>query len=96
LNKKVNFSLEEHFEEHEIFKQIQILGNISTYEMYQTFNMGLGFCIVANRKEEDKILAELKSVVEAKVIGRVYKGKRLSIPSLSIHYSLSEHSCQIR
>jgi phosphoribosylformylglycinamidine cyclo-ligase len=84
INKNVNFCMESLFEPHEIFKQIQNLGNITNYEMYQTFNMGLGFCIVSSRKESDKILAELKGK-GAKVIGRVDRGKGVSIPSLRLY-----------
>lgn len=34
-----------------IFKLIQKLGNISSSEMYKTFNMGVGFCIIAPESE---------------------------------------------
>ncbi|WP_455364973.1 phosphoribosylformylglycinamidine cyclo-ligase, partial [[Eubacterium] cellulosolvens] len=39
-----------------IFRLIQRLGNISDYEMYRTFNMGIGFCIIAPEVEQEKIL----------------------------------------
>lgn len=86
INSNVNFRLEEIFEPHPVFATLQELGNVENKEMYQTFNMGLGFCIIADKKAADNILAELKSVAEAKLIGRVHRGKGVSIPSLGLHY----------
>jgi phosphoribosylformylglycinamidine cyclo-ligase len=42
-------------EPQKIFKLIQKMGNVSNKEMYKTFNMGIGFCIIAPEKEESKI-----------------------------------------
>jgi phosphoribosylformylglycinamidine cyclo-ligase len=33
-----------------IMKKIQEIGNVSDDEMYRTFNMGVGFCIIADKK----------------------------------------------
>ena len=45
--------------------------------MYRTFNMGIGFCIIADESEEDKI-ARICEKHKTRVfrIGRVKKGKR--------------------
>ncbi|NHJ48342.1 MAG: phosphoribosylformylglycinamidine cyclo-ligase [Asgard group archaeon] len=43
-----------------IFNLIQKLGNISNYEMYKTFNMGIGFCIIAPESENEKIISICK------------------------------------
>lgn len=39
-----------------IFKQIQIDGDIDSKEMYRTFNMGIGFCIVAPKASANDII----------------------------------------
>jgi phosphoribosylformylglycinamidine cyclo-ligase len=39
-----------------VFKEIQRLGNVSEKEMYRTFNMGIGFCIVIEEEEADKTI----------------------------------------
>jgi len=44
--------------EMEVFKKIQEYGGISDEEMYKTFNMGVGFCVVASRENANKILSE--------------------------------------
>lgn len=47
-----------------IFKDIQSITNISEYELYRTFNMGIGFCIIAdesNYPEIKKICQKFKT-----------------------------------
>jgi phosphoribosylformylglycinamidine cyclo-ligase len=38
-----------------IFKQMEIDGPVSLNEMYKTFNMGIGFCIIAPKESSDPI-----------------------------------------
>jgi len=54
-----------------IFNKIQDLGNIETREMYQTFNMGMGYTIVASPEEAEAIVSEHKNT---KIVGFVEKG----------------------
>ena len=54
-NKKLGIKLDSFPEPPAIFKLIQKIGNISNYEMYKTFNMGIGFCIFAPNSEYEKI-----------------------------------------
>ena len=48
-----------------IFKQIQVDGNIDSKEMYRTFNMGLGFCVVAPKAGTMILLVFLKRIRSA-------------------------------
>ena len=43
---------------------IQYLGNIKEEEMYNTFNMGIGFVIIVDKDEKDNIINELKEMKE--------------------------------
>ncbi|MDR0778398.1 MAG: phosphoribosylformylglycinamidine cyclo-ligase [Methanomassiliicoccaceae archaeon] len=54
-----------------IFDKMQELGNIETREMYQTFNMGMGYTIVAPPDEAEAIVSENRN---AKIVGFVEKG----------------------
>ncbi|NLK72958.1 MAG: phosphoribosylformylglycinamidine cyclo-ligase, partial [Clostridiales bacterium] len=56
----------------DIFKYIQKQGNIETDEMFSTFNMGIGLIMATAENEADKIL---NNVQDARVIGKVVKGK---------------------
>lgn len=58
-----------------VFKLMQKLGNVSTHEMYSSFNMGIGFMMVVSKDDVEKTLEILKANGEdAKVIGQVVKG----------------------
>jgi len=53
---KFGFYLDKIPEEDVIFKKIQELGDIPDREMYRTFNMGIGFCVIVNENDAEKIL----------------------------------------
>lgn len=56
LNKKIRFNLSNLRNPEGIFRQIQIDGKIDTKEMYTTFNMGVGFCLILPKKYVDKTI----------------------------------------
>ncbi len=59
-----------------IFKQIQIDGNIESKEMYRTFNMGVGFCVVASKVSTDDIISVFeKHKMRCEAVGKIEKGK---------------------
>lgn len=58
-----------------IFHLLQSVGNIPEHDMYNTFNMGVGMCIVVSREEADKAAALLREAGETVyVIGQVEQG----------------------
>jgi phosphoribosylformylglycinamidine cyclo-ligase len=59
-----------------IFKQIQVDGNIENKEMYRTFNMGIGFCVVASKASIDDIISVFeKHKMRCEAVGKIEKGK---------------------
>jgi len=66
-----------------IFKAVQEIGGISDREMYKTFNMGIGFCVVCPPRSRGDVLETLTDHgCEPEVIGRVVreKGVRIRTP----------------
>jgi phosphoribosylformylglycinamidine cyclo-ligase len=58
-----------------IFDLIQKIGNIPEHDMYNTFNMGIGMCVVVPAEEAEKALSQLTSTGEkAYIIGKVEAG----------------------
>ncbi|HYY51041.1 MAG TPA: phosphoribosylformylglycinamidine cyclo-ligase [Nitrososphaeraceae archaeon] len=57
LNTNVDYKLDNLPDSHGIFKQIQADGHIETKEMYRTFNMGVGFCIILQRRYVDPVIS---------------------------------------
>ena len=60
-----------------IFKLIQERGNIPERDMYNTFNMGIGMCIIVSENDVEKSLNILKTEgEEAYLIGEVQEGNK--------------------
>ena len=75
LNKNVNFVLDNLPQQGGIFKLIQEAGKISSKEMYSTFNMGIGFCIIVSKSKVDKLMQMLnKYKLKCQEIGYITKG----------------------
>lgn len=81
LNSKVNYYLDNLPQHENIFSLIQQAGKISINEMYSTFNMGIGFCIIVSKSGLDNVEKILvKNEVKYHQIGYVAKGNgRVSI-----------------
>ncbi|RIM18434.1 phosphoribosylformylglycinamidine cyclo-ligase, partial [Staphylococcus cohnii] len=58
-----------------IFDWLQAQGEISTEEMYNVFNMGVGFTLIVDKENEAAVLNILKQQqVKAYQIGEIVKG----------------------
>jgi len=56
-----------------IFSILQDLGNVDKAEMFKTFNMGIGFCLVMEKEEATRLIDQEDATL--KVIGKVTSGK---------------------
>ncbi len=75
LNGKVRYTLESLPPATGIFRQIQVDGVIDIEEMYRTFNMGVGFCVIAPKAAADDIVSVFgKYKMRCKQIGMIEKG----------------------
>ncbi len=58
-----------------IFKEMQKRGNVDDYEMYRTFNMGIGMVVIMNEKNVATAQSVLKKFkIKSWVIGNVTSG----------------------
>jgi phosphoribosylformylglycinamidine cyclo-ligase len=74
LNSNVDYILDNLPPVNGIFKQIMVDGNTDILEMYRTFNMGIGFCIVASKEKADEIATFITSCdikMKCQVIGKI-------------------------
>ena len=47
-------------------------GNIDITEMYNTFNMGIGFCVIASKDEAENIMNSIKEdKLKCQIIGKI-------------------------
>jgi phosphoribosylformylglycinamidine cyclo-ligase len=84
----VSYELDALPEPQEIFALIASAGQIDAATMYATFNMGIGFCIVVGKSEQQAALDALKGAGEDPVrIGWVTAraGRSVSIPALGLY-----------
>lgn len=56
-----------------VFSLIQREGNISDEDMFNTFNMGVGMCVIISGEDEQKALTLLEDC-EAYILGQIIKG----------------------
>ncbi len=70
------------------FRWLQGLGSVSETEMFQTFNMGVGFAVVARPRRLDRILRQLAraGAPDAVPIGHVERGAGVSVPEFGLRY----------
>jgi phosphoribosylformylglycinamidine cyclo-ligase len=61
VDAKVGFEIDRLFEPHPIFPLIQRHANVADYEMFEVFNMGIGFCYVVHPDDEALTISILKS-----------------------------------
>ena len=88
LNDKVKFVIDTPFQPLPIFNFIQKYGNIEHKEMYQTFNMGMGFSIIVTKNDIDKAIKSLKKYSKSNIsiVGKVTDGKGVEFPNLNLKY----------
>jgi phosphoribosylformylglycinamidine cyclo-ligase len=88
LNQNVQYVISDPFEPLSIFTFLQSYGNIDDKEMYQTFNMGMGFAVVIEETDVDTTLQTIEkySHVTAKIVGRIKKGSGVEVPRLGLRF----------
>ncbi|MBW9220591.1 phosphoribosylformylglycinamidine cyclo-ligase [Methanothermococcus sp. SCGC AD-155-N22] len=74
LKKDVVYLIDNLPEPHPVFKEIQKIGNVPDEEMFRTFNMGIGFCVIVDKKDSEKVIGIAEKYnIPAYVIGRIVK-----------------------
>jgi phosphoribosylformylglycinamidine cyclo-ligase len=76
LNAKVKYDLNGLPAPTGIFRQTQLDGEIDSKEMYRTFNMGVGFCVIAPKASADDIIGVFaKYKMHCVPVGMIEKGR---------------------
>ena len=86
LKPKVQFRITDPIEPPLMFRELQALGGIEDREMYQTFNMGMGFAIVVSESAAADVIRALRPGVRAKVVGDVAKGRGVTLEPLGLSW----------
>jgi phosphoribosylformylglycinamidine cyclo-ligase len=88
LKENVKYVIEDHLEPQKIFTFLQDYGNIDDREMYQIFNMGMGFVVVVAPEDAAETIGILQKYSDAaiKLVGTVKKGTGVEVPPLGLTY----------
>ena len=88
LKEKVKYSIDDPLDPQPIYTFLQEYGNIDDYEMYQIFNMGMGFAIIVAHEDMEETIKILQTHSDANVkqIGSVKKGTGVELPHLKLRY----------
>jgi len=85
LKKDVGFVIDEPMRPNPVFKALQDLGDVADEEMYQIFNMGMGYSIVVPEDEASAVVREAGR--GAKVVGQAVKKTGVRVPELGLEYT---------
>ena len=69
-----------------IFDALQGWGNVEDLEMWQTFNMGIGFFVAVSPEAVDEALEVLGRHHDCRVVGRVEEGSGVTLETHGIEY----------
>jgi phosphoribosylformylglycinamidine cyclo-ligase len=85
LKKGIGFDIYDPMEPQSIFKVMQELGSVTDQEMYQIFNMGMGYCMVV----PDRIAEEVAKGAGkgAKVVGHAVSMEGIRVPGFGLNYA---------
>jgi len=88
LKKNVKYVIDDPIMPHPIFDFLQKNGDVDDKEMYQTFNMGMGFSVIVDKNDVDEAVKILKkfSNSEIKIVGKVKKGSGVELPKFNLKY----------
>jgi phosphoribosylformylglycinamidine cyclo-ligase len=87
LKGNVEFRISTPIEPPPVFQALQRLGGIDDREMYQTFNMGMGFAIVCPKPAAANVMRALRPEIHAGIVGEVRKGKGITLPSRDLAWT---------
>jgi phosphoribosylformylglycinamidine cyclo-ligase len=72
-----------------LFRWLQELGPVAEEEMFQTFNMGIGFAIVVRSGRQAHVERRLAraGVRDSRVLGRVTRGTGVELPGFGVRFA---------
>ncbi|MCK5772271.1 MAG: phosphoribosylformylglycinamidine cyclo-ligase [Thermoplasmata archaeon] len=85
MNEGWGYRIREPLDVSPVFKMLQVLGSVADLEMYQTFNMGMGFSIVVEAEHAEKAI-EILRPAGGRIVGIVTEGRGVGIDGISIEF----------
>ncbi len=88
LHQNIQFVIDNPLPPQPVFSFLQQQGNVDDKEMYQTFNMGMGFAIIVAEDQLDLSIQTLQKHSKSKIqhVGYIQKGKGVVHQPLQLNY----------
>jgi phosphoribosylformylglycinamidine cyclo-ligase len=86
LNARVRFVVTDPLAPQPVFQELQILGGVEDREMYETFNMGMGFAIVCPEPSAKDVVRALGPGAGARIVGHVERGRGVSLEPFGLSW----------
>ncbi len=84
--KDMKYVIDEPIEPHNVFKKLMEMGDLTYQQMFEIFNMGLGFAVVIDEESRLDFINTLRNRVPFKEIGHVEDGTGISVPKYSVEF----------
>lgn len=85
--KDMKYVLSDPIEPQNVFNQLGELGGLTPSQMYEVFNMGMGYVVVIDPDSRIDFINSLRSRVQFKEIGHVENGSGIEIPKMDVSFS---------
>ncbi|WP_298278015.1 phosphoribosylformylglycinamidine cyclo-ligase [Ferroplasma sp.] len=82
--KDMKYVIDSPFEPENVFSRLMDMGNLSFSEMFEIFNMGMGFIVVIDPENKTDFLNIIRNRVPVKEVGHVENGSGIIIPEYSV------------
>ncbi|MHB8561782.1 MAG: AIR synthase-related protein, partial [Thermoplasmataceae archaeon] len=85
--KDMKYIIDDPFEPQNVFKQLMTMGELDYMQMYETFNMGIGYVVVIDEESRIDFINTLRNRVQFREIGHVENGSGILIPKYETELS---------
>ncbi|WMT51581.1 MAG: phosphoribosylformylglycinamidine cyclo-ligase [Ferroplasma sp.] len=82
--KDMKYVIDSPFEPENVFSRLMDMGNLSFSEMFEIFNMGMGFIVIIDPENKTDFLNIIRNRVPVKEVGHVENGSGIIIPEYSV------------
>ncbi len=83
----MKYIIDNPIEPQNVFNQLMEMGNLSYSQMFETFNMGMGYVVIINANSKSDFTDILRNKVPFKEIGYVEEGTGIEVQKFSINFS---------
>ena len=82
--KDMKYVIDNPFDVDNVFLRLMDMGNLSFSEMFEIFNMGMGYIVVIDPESKTDFLNIVRNRVPVKEVGHVENGSGITIPEYSV------------